>query len=188
MNSDKEEEERYVEHFKGVHNRPNSTREAVFSGDDRKMINIGTSSFTLSELKHAIMRMNREGVVLNSDKEQEERWVDHFKGVFNRPNPTSQAVFTGDDRKMLNIDTGSFTLSELSYPTKKLKRNKAGGEDEITSEMLQILTEDTKFALPDILNEILESEQVPEEWKHGLIIKLPKKGDLSDCNNWRVLP
>ena len=26
---------------------------------------------------------------------------------------------------------------------------------------------------------------MPEDWKTGLIIRLPKKGDLSDCNNWR---
>ena len=26
---------------------------------------------------------------------------------------------------------------------------------------------------------------IPKEWTSGLIIKLPKKGDLSNCNNWR---
>ena len=26
---------------------------------------------------------------------------------------------------------------------------------------------------------------MPEEWKKGLLIKLPKKGDLSYCRNWR---
>ena len=25
---------------------------------------------------------------------------------------------------------------------------------------------------------------MPEEWKKGLLIKLPKKGDLSYCKNW----
>ena len=31
----------------------------------------------------------------------------------------------------------------------------------------------------------LKSKNVPEEWKHSLIIKVPKKEDLLDCNNWR---
>jgi hypothetical protein len=26
---------------------------------------------------------------------------------------------------------------------------------------------------------------LPNEWKKGIIIKLPKKGDLTNCNNWR---
>jgi len=26
---------------------------------------------------------------------------------------------------------------------------------------------------------------IPEDCEEGLIIKIPKKGDLSNCNNWR---
>ncbi len=29
------------------------------------------------------------------------------------------------------------------------------------------------------------SEEVPKEWKHGIIVKRPKKGDLTNCGNWR---
>ena len=25
---------------------------------------------------------------------------------------------------------------------------------------------------------------MPKAWKQGLIVKLPKKGDLSECGNW----
>ncbi|KAM8714989.1 hypothetical protein ACLKA7_002093 [Drosophila subpalustris] len=38
--------------------------------------------------------------------------------------------------------------------------------------------------LPHI-NRIWELKVIPDAWKRGIIIKLPKKGDLSDCNNWR---
>ena len=44
------------------------------------------------------------------------------------PNPTSQAVFSGEDGKMLNRDTGPFRLSELADAIKKLKRCKAEGK------------------------------------------------------------
>jgi hypothetical protein len=30
-----------------------------------------------------------------------------------------------------------------------------------------------------------KEEKIPEEWKEGLIIKILKKGDISNCNNWR---
>ena len=32
---------------------------------------------------------------------------------------------------------------------------------------------------------IWEEDQVPTEWKEGYLIKLPKKGDLSSCSNYR---
>ena len=25
---------------------------------------------------------------------------------------------------------------------------------------------------------------VPDEWRKGIIVELPKKGNLTDCNNW----
>jgi hypothetical protein len=35
-----------------------------------------------------------------------------------------------------------------------------------------------------LLEKIWKEEKIPEEWE-GLIINIPKKGDLSNCNNWR---
>jgi hypothetical protein len=32
---------------------------------------------------------------------------------------------------------------------------------------------------------IWEVEQVPAKWKEGHIVKLPKKGNLSICDNYR---
>ena len=37
----------------------------------------------------------------------------------------------------------------------------------------------------DLCNRIWSEEKILEEWKKGLLIKLPKKGDLSYCKNWR---
>ncbi|XP_012943709.1 uncharacterized protein LOC101861615 [Aplysia californica] len=31
----------------------------------------------------------------------------------------------------------------------------------------------------------LEGEQIPEDWSTGVIVKVPEKGALRDCNNWR---
>jgi hypothetical protein len=39
--------------------------------------------------------------------------------------------------------------------------------------------------LHPLLVKIWETEAVPEDWKKGFIVKLPKKGDLSECTNWR---
>jgi len=32
---------------------------------------------------------------------------------------------------------------------------------------------------------IWQQKAIPADWKKGIIIPLPKKGDLSECSNWR---
>ena len=40
--------------------------------------------------------------------------------------------------------------------------------------------------LHSLLNKIWnEEEDIPQDWKVGLLVKLPKKGDLGLCKNWR---
>ena len=39
--------------------------------------------------------------------------------------------------------------------------------------------------LTQLFNTIWHTEDVPNEWRQGVIVPLPKKGCLSDCNNWR---
>nr|KAG5688191.1 hypothetical protein BaRGS_027786 [Batillaria attramentaria] len=39
--------------------------------------------------------------------------------------------------------------------------------------------------LHSLFSKIWEKEEVPAQWKEGIIIKLPKKGDLRDCSNYR---
>ena len=38
-------------------------------------------------------------------------------------------------------------------------------------------------ALHRILNFVWEKEEIPDDWKRGLLVKLTKKGDLSRCGN-----
>lgn len=39
--------------------------------------------------------------------------------------------------------------------------------------------------LHPIIEHFWDDGDFPETWKDGQIIKLPKKGDLSICKNWR---
>ena len=46
-------------------------------------------------------------------------------------------------------------------------------------------TETTVEMLYPLFKKIWEEETVPHDWKEGYLIKLPKKGDLSQCFNYR---
>ena len=68
-----------------------------------------------------------------------------------------------------------------------MKNNKATGIDNIAAEVLKIDIDTTASEMEKLFREIWDAEEVPDEWKQGLIVKLPKKGDLTVCGNWRSL-
>ncbi len=39
--------------------------------------------------------------------------------------------------------------------------------------------------LTSLFKKVLDSDTVPNDWTKGLIVKLPKTGDLQVCDNWR---
>jgi hypothetical protein len=44
-----------------------------------------------------------------------------------------------------------------------------------------------QYILYPLFKNIWGKKIVPEEWKKGLLVKIPKKGDITQCNNWRGL-
>ena len=43
----------------------------------------------------------------------------------------------------------------------------------------------TASILQPLFNTIWDRRKIPDDWNKGVIIKIPKKGALSDCNSWR---
>ena len=85
----------------------------------------------------------------------------------------------------LIIDTTAFTIEEVKRVVGNLKNNKSPGEDLITGEMRRAMGENGIGRLHSLINNIWMSENIPIDWKRGVIVKVPKKEDLGDCSNWR---
>ena len=66
-----------------------------------------------------------------------------------------------------------------------LKTGKAPGVDNIPAEFIKCNTESLSNILQILFKKIWHQERIPEDWRKGLIIKLPKKGNLTNPNNWR---
>ena len=41
--------------------------------------------------------------------------------------------------------------------------------------------------LYNLFGKIWETNEIPDDWKEGYLIKLPKKGYLKECKNWRAI-
>jgi len=83
----------------------------------------------------------------------------------------------------LEVYEGHISSQEVQRAVNSLTNNKAPGVDEISAEMFKHGKETVAKQLVELFNIILQDVEVPADWKKGVIIKLPKKGSLKDCNN-----
>jgi hypothetical protein len=68
---------------------------------------------------------------------------------------------------------------------KELKRGKAAGVDNIPPEVLKVDFDITGNMLHPLFEKIWNEGEMPNDWKCGLLIKIPKERDTANCDNWR---
>ncbi|XP_062609155.1 craniofacial development protein 2-like [Saccostrea cucullata] len=127
---------------------------------------------------------DKHGTLLTSEKDQKERWVEHFREVLNRPSP-DEAVVVPEATEDLDIDTDPPTKEEIMNAVKTLKNGKSPGRDNLDAELFKADPGIAATILQPLFTAVWDGEKVPDDWCKGVIFKIPKKGALSDCNNWR---
>ena len=68
-----------------------------------------------------------------------------------------------------------------------MKKGKSAGVNNIPAELVQAGGEDVIIALMTICNKIWQTGEWPTPWTQSLVIKLPKKGNLQQCQNYRTI-
>ena len=127
---------------------------------------------------------DKEGKPIIGEEGQKKRWMEHFEELLNRPAPQDPPHIQQADRD-LPIDLRAPTREEILSAIKKLRNGKAAGPDNIPAEALKTDTETMVEMLHPLFKKIWEEENIPSEWKEGYLVKMPKKGDLSNCANYR---
>ena len=87
----------------------------------------------------------------------------------------------------VNDDSNGILYSEVDEAIKKLKKHKSPGNDGIMAEMLQAGGDCLKRKIHELCNRVWDEENIPEQWGRSLLIPIPKKGDLSQCLNYRTI-
>ena len=128
---------------------------------------------------HLIRDLN--GHLLTTTEEQHKRWVEHFQQLLNRP-PLMESPSAN---QKLDITCEPPTRTEVEKVIQSLKNNKAAGPDNIPAEVLRADITTSVNILHGLLIKIWDQEYIPSEWREGNLVKLPKKGDLSLCKNYR---
>ena len=130
---------------------------------------------------------NKTGRPKNERSERLKVWKEHFDKVLNKESPIRpiqpHEMETRQNDREFHI--GPFRPAEVKNAIKLTKNGKATGFDNVVSELLKTdLVERTK-ELKKLFNKVKEEDVAPKSWNRGLIVKLPKKGALRECTNWR---
>lgn len=153
----------------------------------------------LSQYKKSSMLGNitENGSELYSDQDKADAFARHFCGSFKMSN---NPKFDKDNWLQVNIwynnyfndntvRKQSIPITDAEYHTalQKLK-NTAPGKDNIQSKILQGLSRETHILLRTQMNECLEKRFIPQAWRSGIIIPIPKNGqDNSQAHNYRPI-
>ena len=135
---------------------------------------------------------DREGAVVPSD-EKAETLAEYFDKVQWRVRPVTadsdaEADIIGEE---LAVNSEPISMEELLQATKKLKRNKVSGIDEVPAEFWKIILADHAHPasswILDFLNSLWSQRDIPDDWHLSRVTALFKKGDLGDCGNYRPI-
>jgi len=67
----------------------------------------------------------------------------------------------------------------------KLKNHKSPGIDQILAELIKAGGRTISLETHKLITSIWKEEELPEEWKELIVVPFRKKGDKTDCNNYR---
>lgn len=129
-----------------------------------------------------------DGRELTSTEDQVRRWRDFFSSSSNNTNNFDEISCPWVSRRRnpsRAISTSPPTLEEVKNTLRQLKNNKSPGPDNLPAELFKYAAEPLADELTPMLRHIWETNNIPNEWKKGTIVTIPKKGDISLCKNWR---
>ena len=107
---------------------------------------------------------SKDGELLKSKEERQNRWAEHFQEVLNREAPASPPQEDDNNRaEELDISAEEPTLEEIRAALGALHNGKAPGLDQITAEMLKADQETTTRELKQLFNLIWREERVPQD-------------------------
>ena len=128
---------------------------------------------------------DRSGKCLTEEREILNRWTEYCTELYNHKANGDPSVLgcpqtdTEGDHPILR--------KKVEAAVQSLKRGKSAGVDNIPAELDQAGGEDVITALTTICNKIWQTGEWPTPCTQSLVITLPKKGNLQQCQNCRTI-
>ena len=110
------------------------------------------------------------------------RWTEYCSELYNHKANGDPSVL--DCRQTDTGDNDPILRKEVEAAVQSLKKGKSAGVDNIPAELVRVGGEGVIIALTTICNKILQTGEWSTPWTQSLVITLPKKGNLRQCQNY----
>jgi Reverse transcriptase (RNA-dependent DNA polymerase)/Endonuclease/Exonuclease/phosphatase family len=110
-------------------------------------------------------------------------WEDYLEKEMKQEREEDEDEGNGNNTEECGVEEP--TMEEFNDIVNGLKNGKAAGSDEICNEMIRNGGQELKEEMYKLLIKIWKEETIPEEWTLGIIVPIPKAGDLKVCSNYR---
>jgi len=128
---------------------------------------------------------DKSGRCLTENDKIHERWTEYCKELYNHEIKGDPNVLNSPEET--TEDNYPILREEVEAAIKSLKKGKSAGVDNIPAELIQGGGETAITILTQICNKIWETGEWPTSWTKSLVITLPKKGNLQQCQNYRTI-
>ena len=131
---------------------------------------------------------DEEGHTCSTPQQQHGRWRRHFTNLLNIVSEVDVSEIEQARQRPTRAEMADPpTSEELENAISKLRNGKAAGQSGILPEMVKAACGNVDFFdhLLELATTIWNEQQVPQDWVDAVLIPIPKKGDLCNCDNWR---
>lgn len=131
---------------------------------------------------------DRNNKLLIRTTEISERWRQFLSEKFDNEEDNRE-----DEKKELianrleEIDEHTISRHEVVNAISRIKTGKACGEDDIEPEMIKWLGNIGIDWMWRIFMEAEKENRIPNDWDNNLLLPIYKKGDKTDCENYRII-
>jgi hypothetical protein len=74
---------------------------------------------------------------------------------------------------------------EVEFAIEELRSHKLPGINQIQAELIKVGARTIHYEIHKLITSLWEEEELPEDWKELINVPICKKGDKTDCCNYR---
>ena len=160
-------------------------QEASNQRDSKSMYQLLKEVYGPKESSYAPLKSKDGKKILREPKEIQERWREHYSDLLNRPTDVDESVLDEIQQCPVKFSLDDPPVQEeVNKAIAQMNNGKSPGMDGIPAEVLKYGGDKLKLMVFEVISHVWDAN-TPQDWRDAILESLFKKGEKSDCGNFR---